>query len=236
MNINCCNECTREFCARKVPMFENLEINEFEEIAKNINHKKYSKGDIIFSEGDKAGTLYFISEGKIKLYKYNREGKEQIVYMMADGDFFGELDLLKNSEYTLNAKVIEDCKICTLSKGEMKNIILKNPKIAIKLLESVSNRLSEAENLAKNLSNNDVDARMANLLVTFMNKFGSKDEKSGNTIIKLPFSREDMANYIGVTRETISRKLKKFENEHLINMIGPKIIIIIDEEGLKNYI
>ena len=69
-----------------------------------------------------------------------------------------------------------------------------------------------------------------------MNKFGSKDEKSGNTIIKLPFSREDMANYIGVTRETISRKLKKFENEHLINMIGPKIIIIIDEEGLKNYI
>lgn len=236
MSSNCCVKCRKKFCASKVPMFQNLDCDEIEEIVSKIIHKEYSKGDVIFTEGDTADTLYFVNMGKIKLYKYNKEGKEQILHMMCEGDFFGELDLLKTSEYKFNSRAIESCKVCTLSKQEMKNIILKNPEIAIKLLESAGERLAEAENLAQNLSTNDVDSRMAYLLLSFIEKFGARDEKSENVMIKIPFSREDMANYIGVTRETISRKLKKFEDEKLINMIGPKIIIVTDEEGLRDYI
>ena len=67
-----------------------------------------------------------------------------------------------------------------------------------------------------------------------MEKYG---ETIGNNIsIELPLSREDMASFIGVTRETISRKLKKFEDEKLIKIVGTKNIIILDQEGLKDYI
>lgn len=233
MRETVCGKCSR-FCASRVPIFENLDCNELEEIVEEIEHKTFDKGTMIFSEGSEANTLFFINEGKIKLYKYNKDGKEQILHILTNGDFFGELDLIKSSTYKFNAKAMDNAKICTLKKSEVKNIIMKKPEIAIKLLESVGERLAAIENLAQNLSTNDVDARIAYLLINLMDKYS--EEEDGKKLIKLPLSREDMANYIGVTRETISRKLKKLEEEELIQLIGTKKILILDEEGLKDYI
>lgn len=231
---NCCNSCRGNLCASKVPIFENLNNEELLEIVKTINHKEYIKGDVIFAEGNLANTLYFVNEGKIKLYKYTKDGKEQILHVLSEGDFFGELNLIKLSKYSFNAKAIVDSKVCTLTKEEMKDIMMRNPEIGIKLLETVGERLAKVENLVQNLATNDVDSRMAYLITDLMEKYG---ESSGNNIsIKLPLSREEMANYIGVTRETISRKLKKFEDEKLIKIIGTKNIIVLDEEGLRDYI
>ena len=237
MNIhcgNCCNNCRGGLCASKVPIFENLNRDELVEIVNRINHKEFSKGGVIFNEGNIANTLYFINEGKIKLYKYTKDGKEQILHILSEGDFFGELELIKPSKYGFNSKAIEDAKICTLTKEEMKDIMMKNPEIGIKVLETVGERLSKVENLVQNLATNDVDSRMAYLIIELMEKYGENVE--GNISVKLPISREDMASFIGVTRETISRKLKKLEDENLIKIIGTKTIIIIDEEGLRNYI
>jgi CRP/FNR family transcriptional regulator len=237
MNIhcgNCCNNCRGGLCASKVPIFENLNRDELVEIVNKINHKEFNKGDVIFTEGNIANTLYFINEGKIKLYRYTKDGKEQILHILSEGDFFGDLELIKPSKYGFNSKAIEDAKICTLTKEEMKDIMMKNPEIGIKVLETVGERLSKVENLVQNLATNDVDSRMAYLIIELMEKYGENVE--GNISVKLPISREDMASYIGVTRETISRKLKKLEDENLIKIIGTKTIIIIDEEGLKNYI
>jgi CRP-like cAMP-binding protein len=237
MNIhcgNCCNNCRGGLCASKVPIFENLNKEELVEIVNKINHKEFSKGDVIFNEGNIANTLYFINEGKIKLYKYTKDGKEQILHILSEGDFFGELELIKPAKYGFNSKAIEDAKICTLTKDEMKDIMMKNPEIGIKVLETVGERLSKVENLVQNLATNDVDSRMAYLIIELIEKYG--ENVGGNISVKLPISREDMANYIGVTRETISRKLKKFEDENLIKIIGTKTIIIIDEVGLKDYI
>jgi CRP/FNR family transcriptional regulator len=231
---NCCNNCRGELCASKVPIFENLNNEELLEIVKTINHKEYIKGDIIFTEGNVANTLYFINEGKIKLYKYTKDGKEQILHVLSEGDFFGELDLIKPSEYGFNSKAIVSSKICTLTKDEMKDIMMRNPVIGIKVLETVGERLSKVENLVQNLATNDVDSRMAYLLTNLIDEYGESIDK--NISIKLPLSREDMASFIGVTRETISRKLKKFEDENLIKIVGTKNIIILDEESLKDYI
>lgn len=233
MRETVCGKCSR-FCASRVPIFENLDCNELEEIVEEIEHKTFDKGTMIFSEGSEANTLFFINEGKIKLYKYNKDGKEQILHILTNGDFFGELDLIKSSTYKFNAKAMDNAKICTLKKSEVKNIIMKKPEIAIKLLESVGERLAAIENLAQNLSTNDVDARIAYLLINLMDKYS--EEEDGKKLIKLPLSREDMANYIGVTRETISRKLKKLEEEELIQLIGTKKIVILDEDGLNDYI
>lgn len=223
MNIhcgNCCNNCRGGLCASKVPIFENLNRDELVEIVNKINHKEFNKGDVIFTEGNIANTLYFINEGKIKLYKYTKDGKEQILHILSEGDFFGELELIKPSKYGFNSKAIEDAKICTLTKEEMKDIMMKNPEIGIKVLETVGERLSKVENLVQNLATNDVDSRMAYLIIELMEKYGENVE--GNISVKLPISREDMASYIGVTRETISRKLKKLEDENLIKIIGTK--------------
>ncbi|ABR34438.1 MULTISPECIES: Crp/Fnr family transcriptional regulator [Clostridium] len=231
---NCCNNCRGNLCASKVPMFENLNDEELLDIVNMINHKEYIKGDIIFSEGNIANTLYFVNEGKIKLYRYTKDGKEQILHILSEGDFFGELDLIKPSTYRFNAKAIVDAKVCTLTKDELKDAMMRKPEIGIKLLETVRERLSKVEDLVQNLATKDVDSRMAYLITDLMTSYGENIEDSIS--IKLPISRGDMANYIGVTPETISRKLKKFEDEKIIKIVGTKNIIILDEKKLKDYI
>lgn len=232
--VSGCSNCQKKLCAGKVPMFENLDYDELVAISNKIKHKSFEKGELIFREGNISDVLYFVSTGRIKIYKYTKDGKEQILHILSEGDFFGELNLLKSTIYNFNAKAIDKTNICTLTKQEFKNIMIQNPEISIKLLESVGNRLSEAENLAQNLATNDIDSRMAYLILDLTEKYGISDEKYLS--VKLPLSREEMANYIGITRETISRKLKKFEGEGLIKLVGTKKIMILDKGKLEGYI
>lgn len=232
-----CSECIRrcdDFCLSRVSIFKNLEGDQKVDVLKKIDHRQYKKGDVIFNEGDNSKTLYFMSSGKIKLYKYTTDGKEQIINVLSDGEFFGEFSILKNTNYRVNARAITDCKICTLTSNEIRDIIAKKPEVSISIMESLAERLSEAESLARSLATNDVEARLAYLLTSLIDKYGV-DKKDGIEIT-LPINREDMANYIGVTRETISRKLKKFEHEDIIKIVGNKKIIVLNREFFYDYI
>jgi len=233
MNCNC-DRCKNQLCASKVPIFSNLSDEELVEIINMTGHNNYKKGENIFLEGTKSHTLYLINEGKIKLYKFTKDGKQQILHILSDGDFFGELNLFKDSEYSFNAEAIVPTKICTLTKDKMKKIIMEKPEIGIKILEIVGDRLSKVESLAQHLATNDVESRLAYLLIEMMESYGVKSKEGVE--VELPISREDMSNYTGVARETISRKLKKLEEDGLINLVGTKKVIIIDEEALRDLI
>ncbi|MDY6011413.1 cyclic nucleotide-binding domain-containing protein, partial [Clostridium sp.] len=110
-HINCCDGCRGRYCASKVPIFENLEENELSKIVQSIDHRQYIKGELLFDEGSTANNMFFINEGKIKLYKYTKEGKEQILHILSEGEFFGELNLVKSSIHNFNAKAIKNSKI-----------------------------------------------------------------------------------------------------------------------------
>jgi len=157
MSDCCCHRCSHELCASKVPIFSNLDREELIEIIKMTGHKNLEKGEDVFLEGMEANTLYIINEGKIKLFKYTKDGKEQIFHILSEGDFFGELNLFKDEEYTFNAEAISPTRLCTLTKDNMRDIILKRPEIALKILGVIGNRLSKLETLVANLATNDVD-------------------------------------------------------------------------------
>ena len=229
-----CERCKTKPCASKVSIFSNLNQEELLEIIKMTGHKSYAKGETIFLEDTNAETLYLVNEGKVKLFKYTKDGKEQILHILSEGDFFGELNLLKQGKYSFNAETMSSTKLCTLTNARMRNLILGNPEIGLKILENVSERLSRLESLAQSLATNDVESRIASLLVDFKNKYGRKTPKG--TEIVLPLNREEMSNYTGVARETISRKLKKLEEEGIIKLIGTKKVIILEEELLNEHL
>lgn len=231
--MNQCTSCKSQGCITKVRIFSNLCREETNQILNKFQHSSFGKGEIIFREGSTSQVLYFISSGKVKLYKYTKDGKEQILHVLSEGEFFGELSLLRETKYKFSAKAMDKVKVCTLRKSDMAEIIMKNPVIGIKLLETTSQRLAYTESLVQSLATNNIDTRMAQLLLSLKEKYGI--DKEGDITINMPFNREEMANSIGVTRETISRKLKKFEEEALIQLIGTKTIRIIDLESLENY-
>ncbi|MEG2338086.1 MAG: Crp/Fnr family transcriptional regulator [Clostridium sp.] len=232
--ISVCDGCKKSGCTKKISIFKTLDPSELRGIALKIENHIYKKNKVIFSEGDTGKTLYLVSEGKVKLYKYTSDGREQILHILSEGDFFGELNLLKESTYGFYAKAIEDCRLCTLGKDELREIISSDPQIGIKILEVIGDRLTKLESLAQNLATKDVDSRFAYLLTELADKYGIKE--NGKITINLPLSREDMASYIGVARETISRKLKKFQEEGLITLETSKKITINDINLIQEYI
>jgi CRP/FNR family transcriptional regulator, anaerobic regulatory protein len=230
-----CENCRNKLCAKKIPIFEFLSDIEIAKIVASTGHKELKKGEAICLEGEKSDTLFIINEGQVKLSKITKEGKEQIVHILMNGDFFGELSLFsENERYNFSSYTISNVKLCTLSKRDMDEIIMSNPEISLKILREVTKRLVETENLAQNLATNDAEVRIANMLIDFAEKYGTQSNEG--ITIKLPVNREEMANYAGVTRETMSRKLGKFENEGIISAEGSKIIIINNMDVLREYV
>lgn len=229
------NDRKTEPCPKKVPIFQSLSNEEILKVSKMTNHIQFQKGQMLIHEGEKSDTLYIINKGKVKLSKYTANGKEQILYIMTAGDLFGELNLFNEDEVSnFTAFAIESTEICQLTKRDLDQIMLENPEIPIKLLTSLTKRLAHTENLAQNLATKDPEVRIIHMILEFCQRFGTK--VNSGTLIRLPITREEIASYVGVTRETISRKLSKFEELGLITISGNKQIIVQNKLALKSYL
>ena len=235
MNLcnNCCS-CNHKYCAKKVSLFTSLSDNDLNKVVNLITKKSFKKGEIIFSDGEIFDKLFIINNGSIKVYTYTKDGKEQILYILKEGDFLGDLNLLKKDIFKFNAMALESTNMCIIHKDDFDTLIKTNPEISIKVLEYAHDRIASLENLVQTLTTKDVEVRLASLLINLSNTFGIKTNIGIE--ITLPLTREDMANFIGVTRETISRKLSYFQSQNIIEIFENKTILIKDITILKELI
>lgn len=224
-----CTQCLNRLCAKKVPIFSVLPNDVLLELVNMSSHEDYKKGDIICSPNDKSSQLFIINEGSIKIYTYTNEGKEQILHILKEGDFFGELSLFRDEYYDFYASPLGNVKLCIFTQNDIKILIGKYPEISFKILEVFSERISKLQKLVETLATNDAESRIINLLLD-LSKEGGSPNKEGIEIT-LPMSKEDMGNYTGVARETISRKLKKLEEEGLIRIISNKKIVLKNKKN-----
>ncbi|MGF9964563.1 Crp/Fnr family transcriptional regulator [Bacillus rhizoplanae] len=235
MKEHCYHKNAVEPCPRKVLIFKSLSDEEILKIAAMSKHKQFKKGEPLLHEGEKLDTLFIINKGQVKLSKLTIQGKEQILHILTSGECFGELNIFNCDEKSnFSAYAMEDTKICMLTKDNMDRIIERNPGIALKLLKTVTKRLAHTENLANNLATNNPEVRIAYLILEFCEKYGEDTDKG--ILINLPLTREEMANYIGMTRETISRKFSKFEDLGLMTSIGNKQLIVKNKLAFREYI
>lgn len=218
----------------KVPIFYNLDREDFLKIADLIQHKSFKKGEIIFSFGDKVDSIIILNEGSAKAYKYTPDGREQILYVFSEGDFFGEQYLLTNrtAEYTVEA--LQAVNVCMLSKEQFEQLLLQHPNIGIKIIEQLGARMSRLERVMESMGVRSVDSRVSSLILDYAKEYGRTVAEG--VLIQLPLSREGIANYLGIARETISRKLGQLENDGLIRSVSNKSILVLDVAALEELI
>ena len=176
--------------------------------------------------------MYIVCAGKIKIYKNLSDGREQILYIYSPGDFVGAFNLLKENEYKYNGEALEDTTIITLSKGKFNEIAIKNPEITLKILEKSYDRIRWAEDLIERLTASNADVKVAALLLRLIEDFGS--QRDDGIELNLSINREEMGSYAGMSRETLTRKLRQFKEMGYIDFIGNKKIIIKDKDKLKS--
>ena len=225
-----CGHCNNELCIRKVPIFSSLNQEEVQKIAEIISHREYKKGERILTDGDKLESIVIMHEGSAKAFKNTLDGREQILYVFTNGDFFGEQNLFSDKSASYSVEALQSVKTCTLSKAQFQKLLYQYPDIAIKIIVELGERMIRLENAMQGMGVRNVDNRIGGLLLEFAEKYGTKGKEGIR--IQLPLSREGIANYLGIARETVSRKLGQLENEGIIRSLNNKTILIIEPDSL----
>lgn len=211
-------------CIEIVPIFSNLTTEEMLEIASITTDRTFQKGEMIYMAGDSSDNLYVIHKGKVKITRLTESGKEQVIRILGPGEFLGELSLFSSVPMTDNGEAIEKVTMCMISGEKLKALMARYHSITFKIMEELSMRLEKAENTIENISLHSVERRIAqNLLIL------SEEGKQ----IKLKMSKGDWASQLGMSQETLSRKLSAFQELGIIKLVGHRGIEILKREVLE---
>lgn len=195
---------------------------------KNREVRNYKKKAEIYREGSYPFYLFYIAKGRVKIFKTNDDGKELIVGLYNEGDYFGHVNLMNEQAYTDSAAAIEECKLNLIPKSDFNDLMHKNRQVSQKFISILSKEIQENEEQLIKLAYNSVRKRVSEALIKF---FEPLDEKKQHQGIKI--SRDDISNVAGTSLETAIRTLSDFKDEKLIEITTGKIKIL-DIESLKN--
>lgn len=190
----------------------------YEVIERISRVKTLDKGSILFFEGQTGKYIYFLIEGRIKLYKTNNEGKEAIVHFVSENEMFAEIILQMECCYPVTSEAMENCVVLEMDAAELFRQIEKSPKFAMSIISLLARRIKYFVNMIENLTLKDVRGRFLHYLESLQHK--------GKNTVTLPVPKGELALLLGTTPETFSRLLKKLAEEEVISYEGKKITIL----------
>ena len=132
-----CTKCNDGLCMHKVPIFSSLDKEDLEKIVELIQHRNYEKGETLLFEGDRMDAVTIINEGSVKAYKNTADGREQILYVFSEGDFYGEQNLFGNQIATYSVEALMPVKTCNLSRKHFQKLLYHFPEISVKIIDEL---------------------------------------------------------------------------------------------------
>ena len=205
--------------------FDNSEVSvKLNEEFSDKRHSTFKKKEIIFHEGDPISYIQLIKSGSVKLFKINSDGKEMIVEILNSGDLFDLTSAYSGEEYLVTAQAIEDSEIQMMRTEEFMINIGNNSAITKFINNCLANSNKLYRNKITSIAYDSVRKRVAIGLIYCFDHCG-EDEGFIN------ISREDLANVVGTSTESVIRSLHDFKEEGLIDISGRKISLL-NKSGL----
>lgn len=180
--------------------------------------KKYKKGEFIFYEDDPCRYYHQVYEGKVKMCNYNDEGRIFIQGIFGPGQSFGEPPLLINEIYPACAQAETDCIVYILAKDTLVKILREYPEIALEFVTGFARRIYDKAATNKNIINPHPEERIKG----FLKKY-KKDQNNNNGKILIPFTRQQIGDFLGLRVETVIRTLIKMKEEGKVEIRKHKL-------------
>lgn len=202
-----------------------------EDLTRESNVNTYKKKQVIYKQGHHPHYLFFILKGKVKTFKTHEDGKDLVIDLYNEGDFFGYTALLENSAYKENAEAIEEAEIALVSKKDFEELVNSNPAIAKKLISVLAKNIIAKEEQLLGIAYNTLRKKVAEALISMLKKYHTNK----NEVFHIDISREELATIAGTATESLIRTLSDFKSENLIDIKSGKVVIK-DEKKLTNLI
>ncbi|HXV85662.1 MAG TPA: Crp/Fnr family transcriptional regulator [Gemmatimonadales bacterium] len=210
---------------KKVPLFADLSEPEMARVAEVARERTYPKNSVILFEDDPGDALYVVALGSVKVVLIGEDGREVILSVLGEGDFFGEMALIDDEPRSAHVIAMEDASMMVLRREDFHQRLREAPTIALGLLRTLSRRLREADEKIGGLVLLDVPGRVARLLIRMA------DENDGTAITKR-MTHHTIAQMVGSSRETVSRTMRDMMDRGLLN-VSRKAITITNRPALE---
>jgi CRP/FNR family transcriptional regulator len=209
-NGHFCSDCA----VRSLAVCSSLgpaELREFEQLGRRVH---FGSGEAVFSEEDITTSFYNLLEGVMRLYKLLPDGRRQIVGFALPGDFLG---MTQSGRHNFSADAIGAVTVCQFAKAPFGRFIEDRPHLLRRINELAIRELSQARDHMVLLGRRSADEKIATFLLGWRERLFSL--KGSSNTVPLPMSRQDIADYLGLTIETVSRTLTKLERHGAIEIV-----------------
>ncbi|MCF6406769.1 Crp/Fnr family transcriptional regulator [Chitinophaga filiformis] len=195
----------------------------YEMLTAHMSEKVYQKNEQVFREGMYPSGIFYITKGKVKKYKVDKEGKEQIIYIANTGQLIGYHAILSEERYPDSATVIEESTLAFIPKEDFLNTLDRSPLLNNRLLKTLSHEFAVLANSLTMFARKTVRERLALQLIVMREKY--KVNYVEGMPIEIDISREDLASLVGTARENVVRVLTEFKENNILETKGRKIVI-----------
>ncbi len=205
-------------------LFQGLSLEKLTAVLNQAQQYNFSSQSFIFHQYDKAETTYIILKGQVCLSQTTPMGKQVIINMLGAGDDLAILSVFEKAIYPLTAEAVTDCFLLGWSSQTMQQLMDQYPRIALNALKSVTGRFLELQNRYRELATERVEQRIAHALLRLSQKHGQS--VPDGVLLKLPNSRQMIAEMTGTTLYTVSRTCRHWEELGLVQSGRGQVTIL----------
>lgn len=211
-------------------IFRHLNATEISELDRITNVITCLPGRVFYRPGETGSVLFLLKTGRVQLYHLSTDGRKLITATLETGACFGEMPLIGQGMHNSFAEAVEDSRICVMSKSDVEHLLIRKPTVALALLQVVGQRLVQLEAQLIDTTFKGTQARLAMLLLQLARPHGKNGTEE--TVVQ-GLSHEELAERLGVSRETVSVALRNLKESGAIEL-GRKHITIYDPILLKD--
>lgn len=203
---------------KKIAIFKSVNAKDLSSLAGLTTIKSYKPKDQIYSPADTNGKIYFLLNGQVKLYELSFSGKKVIVDLIDHGSIFGDISTNNQNPSSIKNFVesIGHSTIGIAAKEHFLSFLIKQPTVALKVVDLLAQRLNQAEEKIKDLSLGKIENRILHELVRFSKKNGRETKRL--YIVTQKITHEELAGMVGTTRETVTKTLNELKRKRVISI------------------
>ena len=214
------NEPESSHWLRGIPLFKDIPSAEVAHIIRIAQLQHYQKGEIIFTQDSEATGFFVVKTGRVKIFNLAIHGKEQILHIFGEQDYFAEVPALDGKRFPASAAALEKSVLLFFPRLEFLDLLHRYPAVTIKLLLNLSMHLRHLTGLVEELSFKDVPQRLAAYLINL-----SYSSASPNAVT-LDVTKSQLAAMLGTIPATISRAFYRLSHDGLIVIRGSQIELL----------
>jgi CRP/FNR family transcriptional regulator len=203
-----------------VPLFKELNREELSPIVEIAQTRFYKQKMYVFMQGDPLDRVFFLHSGKVKIYKTDLSGREQIVSVLEAGEMFPHAGFFRKGLYPAHAEIMEEAQLAAIPIDRFEQILISYPELCIKLFKVLGEKIIDLQNRLEEQILHNTHEQIIMLLLRLCKTNGVKADEVYK--ITTHFTNRELANMIGTSRETVSRT---------INHLKKKGYLATDESG-----